>query len=365
MIVLEDLTKRYADKVAVDGLSLEVGDGEVCVLIGPSGCGKTTTLRMINRLIEPDGGRVLIDGEDVAALPVDELRRGLGYVIQSVGLFPHLTVADNIGVVPRLLNWQKDRIARRADELLALVGLEPKEYRDAYPGKLSGGEAQRVGVARALAADPPVLLMDEPFGAVDPLNRERLQSEFARIQRELRKTVVFVTHDIDEAIRLADRIAIMREGRLEQFDTPEVLLDRPANRFVHDFVGADRALKRLARVRVSDVMRSPAVVFEGAEEIALRDAAGRRRFVYVVERSGKLVGWLDSAAVSQGASPDEIVTHVDPQSVSVAPDDTLRDALSRMLGLGFRAISVIDDASRLVGEVTLAAVEDAITERDA
>lgn len=365
MITLEHLTKRYGDRAAVDDLSLEVSDGEVCVLIGPSGCGKTTTLRMINRLIEPTGGRVLIDGRDVAEFPVEELRRGLGYVIQSIGLFPHLTVSENIGVVPRLLKWPKERISERADELLRLVGLEPRDYRDTYPGKLSGGEAQRVGVARALAADPPVLLMDEPFGAVDPLNRERLQAEFARIQRELRKTVVFVTHDIDEAVRLADRVAVMRDGRLEQYDTPELLLDRPANHFVHDFVGADRALKRLARVRVSDVMRSPAVVFEGAEDLTLRDAAGRRRFVYVVERDGKLVGWLDSSAIAHGAPAEEIITHVDPAVVSVSPDDTLRDALSHMLGLGFRAISVVDEAGRLVGEITLTTVEDAIAERDA
>lgn len=365
MITLERVTKRYGDKVAVDSLSLEVAEGEVCVLIGPSGCGKTTTLRMINRLIEPTGGRILIGGADVAEMPLEELRRGLGYVIQSTGLFPHLTVAENIGVVPKLLKWPKGRIASRADEMLALVGLEPAAYRDAYPRKLSGGEAQRVGVARALAADPPVLLMDEPFGAVDPLNRERLQSEFARIQRELRKTVVFVTHDIDEAVRLADRIAVMRAGRLEQFDTPENLLDHPANRFVHDFVGADRALKRLARTRVADVMRSPAVVYLGAEEKALHEAAGRRRFVYVIERSGVLAGWLDAVAVQRGESAHDSVTHVDYREVSVAPDDTLRDALSRMMGLGFRAISVTEPDGRLIGEVTLTAIEDAIAERDA
>ena len=254
MITFENITKRYAEKTAVDSLSFEVPQGEVCVLIGPSGCGKTTTLRMVNRLIEPTSGRILVNGADATTMNVEELRRGLGYVIQSVGLFPHLTVADNIGVVPRLLDWDKRRTAERADELLALVGLAPEEYRAKYPVQLSGGEAQRVGVARALAADPPVLLMDEPFGAVDPLNRERLQAEFARIQRDLKKTVIFVTHDIDEAIRLADRVAIMRDGRLQQYDTPEAVLEHPANRFVHDFIGADRALKRLVRSRVSDVM---------------------------------------------------------------------------------------------------------------
>lgn len=365
MITLEGVTKRYDDRVAVSDLSLQVADGEVCVLIGPSGCGKTTTLRMINRLIEPTSGRILLDDRDIAHMRPEELRRGLGYVIQSIGLFPHLTVAENIGVVPRLLRWRQQKIAERADEMLALVGLEPAQYRDTYPRLLSGGEAQRVGVARALAADPPVLLMDEPFGAVDPLNRERLQAEFARIQRELRKTVVFVTHDIDEAVRLADRIAVMREGHLEQYATPEVLLDQPANHFVHDFVGSDRALKRLARISVADVMRSPAVVFAGAEHLALHEAAGRRRFVYVIERDGRLIGWMDIQAVEHGVSADDAVTRVNPAEVSVSPDDTLRDALSRMLGLGFRSISVTDEEDRLVGEVTFSAVEDAMADRDA
>jgi osmoprotectant transport system ATP-binding protein len=319
---------------------------------------------MINRLIEPTSGRILIDGRDVAEMPVEELRRSLGYAIQSVGLFPHLTVAENIAVVPRLLRWSKSRMSERADELLELVGLDPSAYRDVFPGNLSGGEAQRVGVARALAADPPALLMDEPFGAVDPLNRERLQTEFARIQRELRKTVVFVTHDIDEAVRLADRIAVMREGRLEQYSTPEVLLEQPANHFVHDFVGSDRALKRLVRMQVSDVMRSPAVVHLGAEEAALHDAAGRRRFVYVIERDGTLAGWLDAAAVQRGESAHDSVTHVKWREVSVSPDDSLRDALSRMLGLGFRAISVTDTHGRLVGEVTFTAVEEALAEHE-
>jgi osmoprotectant transport system ATP-binding protein len=364
VITLEHVSRRYADKVVVDDLSLEVAEGEVCVLIGPSGCGKTTTLRMINRLIEPTGGRILIGGQDTAAMRPEELRRGLGYVIQSTGLFPHLTVAENIGVVPRLLGWSKDRIVARAEELLGLVGLDPKTYAGEYPRQLSGGEAQRVGVARALAADPPVLLMDEPFGAVDPLNRERLQAEFARIQRELKKTVIFVTHDIDEAVRLADRVAVMREGRIEQYDTPEDLLDRPANRFVREFVGADRALKRLARVRVAEVMRAPAMAILGAGETVLRDAAGRRRFVYVVQADGRLVGWMDTSALAEGTPYDELVTRVDPGVVSVSPDDTLRDALSRMLGMGFRAISVTDDAGRLVGEVTFSAIEEAMTERD-
>lgn len=364
MIRLEGVTRRYGDTPAVDDLSFEVAEGEVCVLIGPSGCGKTTTLRMINRLIEPSGGRILVEGRDIMSLPAEELRRGLGYVIQSIGLFPHLTVAGNISVVPRLLGWDKARMAARADELLQRVGLPPDGYRDKYPRQLSGGEAQRVGVARALAADPPVLLMDEPFGAVDPLNRERLQTEFARIQRELHKTVIFVTHDIDEAIRLADKVAIMREGRLQQFASPEEVLNHPANKFVHDFVGADRALKRLVRVRVSDVMRSPATVFANAGEIGLREAAGRRRFTYVLEPDGRLLGWIDTRDLDRGVSAEDAITHVDADEASVRPDTSLRDALSRMLGLGFRSIAVTDDDCRLLGEVTFASVEAAMAEGD-
>jgi len=364
MIRLESVTKRYGDRVAVDDLSFEVAEGEVCVLIGPSGCGKTTTLRMINRLIEPTSGHILVDGRDIMSVRPEDLRRGLGYVIQSIGLFPHLTVEQNIGVVPRLLGWEKLRMAERARELLVLVGLDPDAYLGKYPRQLSGGEAQRVGVARALAADPPVLLMDEPFGAVDPLNRERLQAEFARIQRELHKTVIFVTHDIDEAIRLGDKIAIMKDGRLRQFASPEEVLNHPADKFVHDFVGADRALKRLVRVKVEDVMRSPAIVREGAEELAFRVAAGRRRFVYVVDEAGCLVGWLDTEDLAPDVDPASALTRVDATEVSVRGDASLRDALSRMLGLGFRSISVIEDGCRLVGEVTLADVEDLMAEGD-
>ena len=258
MIRLEALTKVYptshAGAASVDRVSFEVGAGETCVLLGPSGCGKTTTLRMINRLVAPTSGKVFIDGRDTDAIDPVALRRTIGYVIQQIGLFPNMTVAQNIGVVPRLLNWNAARMRRRAEELLAMLALEPKEFMDRYPNELSGGQAQRVGVARALAADPPVLLMDEPFGAVDPVNREVIQDEFLRMQKSLRKTVLFVSHDIDEAVKMADRIAIFRLGRLEQYAAPDELLARPANEFVAGFVGSDRTLKRLRRIRVADVM---------------------------------------------------------------------------------------------------------------
>ena len=248
MISLRGLTKRFASEArpAVDSLSLEIGAGETCVLIGPSGCGKTTTMRMVNRMIEPDAGTIEVAGRDVTHVDAIELRRSIGYVIQQIGLFPHMTIAENIATVPRLLRWDEARTGQRVDELLDLVAMDPGTYRGRFPRELSGGQRQRVGVARALAADPPVMLMDEPFGAIDPITRAKLQDEFLRIQQRLKKTIVFVTHDIDEAIRMGDRIAIMRAGRLVQYDAPETILARPEGAFVEEFVGSDRVLKRLS-----------------------------------------------------------------------------------------------------------------------
>jgi len=273
MIKLKGLVKQFpgAARPAIDHLDLEVDAGEVCVLIGPSGCGKTTTMRMINRLIEPTGGTIEVNDKDVTHVDPVELRRGIGYVIQQVGLFPHMTIAANIATVPRLLGWDDARTARRVGELLRLVGMEPEAFRDRYPRELSGGQRQRIGVARALAADPPVLLMDEPFGAIDPINRTRVQDEFLKIQRQLKKTVVFVTHDIDEAIKMGDRIALLRDGQLVQHATPAEMLARPANRFVVDFVGADRARKRLSLITCVSLANPGPVV--GAPEVAAETSA--------------------------------------------------------------------------------------------
>jgi osmoprotectant transport system ATP-binding protein len=260
MIEFRDVSKTYpgTERPVVNDLSFEVLDGEICVLVGPSGCGKTTSMRMINRLIEPTSGEILIDGEPNTAMSGTKLRRHIGYAIQQIGLFPHRTIAANIATVPQLLEWEKDRITARVDELLELVGLDPEQYRDRYPAELSGGQQQRVGVARAMAADPPIMLMDEPFGAVDPITRHRLQDEFLRIQGEIKKTIVFVTHDIDEAIKMGDRIAILQQGGiLAQYDTPENILAAPNSEFVSSFVGTDRVLKRLSLLRVSDVELDP------------------------------------------------------------------------------------------------------------
>jgi osmoprotectant transport system ATP-binding protein len=308
-------SKRYpgSDRPAVDRLSLEVGAGEICVLVGPSGCGKTTAMRMVNRMIEITEGDILVGGRSVREADENELRRHVGYVIQQIGLFPHRTIAENIATVPKLLGWDKRRTAARVRELLDLIGL-PAEMGRRYPAQLSGGQRQRVGVARALAADPPVMLMDEPFGAIDPINRERLQNEFLRLQAELRKTVVFVTHDIDEAIKMGDRIAVMQEGGvLAQYATPAELLMRPANAFVEDFVGADRALKRLSLQRVRDIQLLPARDGATGPRIAsdalLRDAlsdllAHEAQYGPVVE-DARVVGLLSIELISRAITEDE------------------------------------------------------------
>ena len=305
MIRFEHVSKSYpeASRPAVADLTFDVPDGAVCVLVGPSGCGKSTTLRMTNRLIEPDAGTISVDGRDVRDFAPEELRRHIGYAIQGVGLFPHWTVHENIGIVPWLLKWEQSRIDARVAELLDLVGLDAAHYDAKYPDELSGGEAQRVGVARALAADPPVLLMDEPFGAVDPLTRDRLQTEFLGIQQRLRKTVLFVTHDMDEAVKLGDRIAIMREGRLAQYDVPERVLAYPAEEFVAGFVGGERALKRLSLAPIAEAL----------------------------------------GPVSDAADPDRAV----PLS------GTLRDALAKILELGVPAVDVRDESGTIVGSVSV------------
>ena len=362
MIRLENLTKYYGDAIAVNGLSLEVNEGEVCVLIGPSGCGKTTSLRMINRLIEPTSGRIFIDGRDTTEIKPEQLRRFIGYAIQSVGLFPHMTVAANIAVVPELLHWEKNRITERTQELLTLVGLNPIEYAKKYPSQLSGGEAQRIGVARALAADPPILLMDEPFGALDPLTRERLQAQFARIQQELKKSVILVTHDLDEAIRLADRIAIMESGKLVQYDTPEIILSKPANKFVHDFVGTDRALKRLSRIGIENFIKPAPSVSINATMAEASATVGKRHSVWVVDSESQLIGWIDRDSLPGASSVVEVVVRGNMEEICIFLGATLREALSRMLGQGVKDIPVVSDEKHLIGELTLSDIEAATAE---
>lgn len=307
MIRMENVTKRYGESAApsVDNLTLDVPEGSTVALIGPSGCGKTTTMRMINRLIEPTEGHIFVNGEDVTRADPVKLRRHIGYVIQNVGLFPHMTIAENIAAVPNLLGWDQPRIAKRTDELLDLVGLDPKEMLKRYPRQLSGGQRQRIGVARALAADPSVLLMDEPFGAIDPIARTRLQDEFKQILKRVRKTVVLVTHDLDEAIRLGDRIAIMRAGKIVQYDAPDAILSHPVDDFVANFVGIDRAIKRLSLFSVADAMRPGAPSSPAASVTAsanLRDAlslmvAANSDVLSVVDGGGIVTGQLTRDAI--------------------------------------------------------------------
>ena len=331
---LTDVVKKYPgqDAPAVDNLSLHIPAGEIVMFVGPSGCGKTTSLKMINRLIEPTSGTITIGGEDVKGRSVDELRRHIGYVIQGGSLFPHMTVAQNIAMVPKLLKWDGKRIDDRVDELLDLVSLDATKYRDRYPRELSGGQQQRVGVARGLAADPPVVLMDEPFGAVDPITRQRLQDELMSIQAELRKTIVCVTHDIDEAIKLGDRICILREGaEIAQYDTPENILANPANRFVEDFVGAGSSLKQLTLMRVSDIdlLDWPtATVGEPSADAVRRAREAGERSVIILDERRRPRDWVwlrdleDAATVSRPSGDD--VLGVDRRA-------TLNDALDDML----------------------------------
>jgi osmoprotectant transport system ATP-binding protein len=302
-IKLIQVTKQYDGQPhpAVDSVSLDIPAGELVVFVGPSGCGKTTTMKMINRLIEPTSGQILLGGEDVLRREPDELRRHIGYVIQQIGLFPHMTIAENIQLVPGLLGWSAERSRRRSDELLDLVGLDPAGFRDRYPRQLSGGQQQRVGVARALAADPPVMLMDEPFGATDPITRERLQNEFLRLQAELRKTIVFVTHDFDEAVKLGDRIAVLTErSRIAQYDTPEAILASPADDYVAGFVGSAAAIKRLGLIPVSRLDARPGV--EDGLPAVPQDATARDALDLMIRHGTSRVrvgdGTLEFAAIS-------------------------------------------------------------------
>jgi osmoprotectant transport system ATP-binding protein len=331
MIRLERVTKRYpGGQVAVRELTIEFATGQLTMLVGPSGCGKTTTLKMINLLIEPSEGRIFHDDQDVTHVDPVVLRLRMGYVIQNVGLFPHMSIADNVATVPRLLQWDKERIRRRVDELLELVGLDPKQFAHRYPHQLSGGQRQRVGVARALGADPPILLMDEPFGAIDRIARERLQNEFLRIQREVRKTVVFVTHDIDEAIKLGDRIAVMNLGELVQYDTPAAILAKPASDLVIDLLGPDRGLKRLSvtPIDLNALERPPVVHADDSLADARRMLDSRWDRVIVLDRKDKPVGELDR---SQADGDGRVGERARPFDAIIGADRTLYDAFSQML----------------------------------
>ncbi|GCD44569.1 ABC transporter ATP-binding protein [Streptomyces paromomycinus] len=361
MIRFESVTKRYPDgTTAVDDLSFEVAEGELVTLVGPSGCGKTTTMKMVNRLIDPTGGRILVEDEDIATADPVRLRRRIGYVIQQTGLFPHRTVLDNTATVPHLLGWPRKKARARAAELLDLVGLDPDVHGSRYPDQLSGGERQRVGVARALAADPPVLLMDEPFGAVDPVVRDRLQKEFLRLQASLHKTVLLVTHDIEEAIRLGDRIAVYGQGRIEQYDTPASVLGAPASPYVAEFVGSDRALKQLAVTGIDpgDLEHPPfARLGEPAGRAAERLRAEGARWAVVLDEEGGLHGWVGTEEVSEARG--NVSAHARRMEAWVPVSGSLKDAFSEMLKYDAGWIAVVD-GTRFLGVLTPARLHEAL-----
>jgi osmoprotectant transport system ATP-binding protein len=353
-------SKRYPSSTvaAVDHLDLEVPAGEICVLVGPSGCGKTTAMRMVNRTVELSEGDVLIGERSVREREPAQLRREIGYVIQQVGLFPHRTIAENVGAVPQLLGWKKERIAARSAELLELIGLDP-DLAERYPAQLSGGQQQRVGVARALAADPLVMLMDEPFGAIDPINRERLQNEFLRLQAEIGKTVLFVTHDIDEAIKMGDRIAVMREGgKVAQYATPAEILMDPADEFVEDFVGADRALKRLALMRVADIdlWEAPlAYVGQPTAEVRTKLEGAEVPYPLLFDGERRPLGWLserDLATELVPAQPDF------PLGPLLDLHDVMRDALADLLQGEAQYAAVADHRGRIAGVLSVEIISE-------
>jgi osmoprotectant transport system ATP-binding protein len=334
MIALHDVSKTYpkATQPAVSGLTLEVPEGAIVMLIGPSGCGKTTTLKMMNRLIEPSSGRIVLDGVDVTDVNADQLRRRIGYVIQQVGLFPHLSIADNIAVVPKMLGWDRNRVSARVDELLHLVGMEPRDFRDRYPRQLSGGQQQRVGFARGLAADPPVMLMDEPFGAIDPITRERLQDEFLEVQRQVAKTICFVTHDLTEAVKLGDRIAIFAPGgKLAQYDTPDVVLTNPANDFVAEFIGSGAAVRRLSLLELRHLELEEVVSAPGA-------TSSNGHPVLAVDDAGRPTAWQHFPGLAEP-----------PPLVMVPLTGTVYDAVDLMLDGRTPVVAIVDSEERPCG----------------
>ena len=365
-ISLRDVTKTYSgvDTPAVKDLNLDVANGEILVLVGPSGCGKSTTLRLINRMIEPSSGEIIFDGENVTKSDPNELRRRMGYVIQQIGLFPHRTIAENIAIVPKSLKWPKEKIRARVDELLELTGMDPNVYRDRYPKELSGGQAQRVGVARALGAEPDVLLMDEPFGAIDPITRFNLQNEFLRLQSELKKTIVFVTHDIDEAVKMGDRIAILKDqSEIAQLDTPEAILTNPADSFVEDFLGSGAVLKTLTLRRLNDIqlVHPPEIT----QQTSRSEAAAQLRqsghpFMVLLDDSRRPIAWVNEENLD---SSDSLVSNSRRISVKLEPEDTLQEALSVMLQSSTGMSAVVDSSGQYLGTCTIQSLAELLTDQ--
>ncbi|EEG76186.1 ABC transporter ATP-binding protein [Dethiobacter alkaliphilus] len=367
MIRFEKITKKFADgTVAVDNVNLTVESGEFAVLIGPSGSGKTTTMKMINRLIPISSGKIYIDGEDTDKINPIELRRNIGYVIQQIGLFPHMTVGENIALVPRLKKWPEEKYAGRVDELLDLVGLNPKEYKNRFPNQLSGGQQQRIGVIRALAAEPPIILMDEPFGALDPITREQLQNELLRLQDAVKKTIVFVTHDMDEALKLGDRICIMKAGRVVQFDSSEKILREPANDFVEEFIGRERMLRTPDTVSLEEIMISDPVTVNPKRGVteALRIMRKRRvDSLMVVDNKDLLIGILTAKDVHENINHGGQIAEIMSKDVVAASENqSVSDILSLMRekNVGYMPVTTVD--GKLKGLITRTSITNVLTE---
>lgn len=351
---MENVTKQFGKVKAVDRVNLRIAPGEFLVLIGPSGCGKTTTMKMINRLIDPSEGRILIEGKDISAEDPIQLRRQIGYVIQEIGLLPHMTIADNIALVPRLLKWPREKQKKRVEELLEMVGLDAAVFTNKYPRQLSGGQRQRIGVARALAVDPPIMLMDEPFGALDPITREQMQDEFIRLQEQVKKTIVFVTHDMDEALKFADRVAIMEHGKIVQCDTPETILRRPANEFVRDFVGSDHTLKQLSLIKVKEAMLTEIDTLMPEHNIGRAREYFDRGYssMVIIDEGRQVLGYVNKDDIA-GHPDDCPVTAIMVTPISTVDSErTLKEALTVMVRNDAGYIAVTDSQKRLVGIIT-------------
>jgi osmoprotectant transport system ATP-binding protein len=370
MIKIENVTKKFPgmEIPAVKDLNLEVKAGDICVLVGPSGCGKTTTMKMINRIHEPTSGSIYIDGQDALKMNPIKLRLDIGYVIQEIGLFPHMTIAENVATVPNEKKWPKEKTKKKVAEMLTLVGLNPEQHGSRYPSELSGGQRQRVGVARAMATDPPIMLMDEPFGAVDPITRAKLQNEFLRIQERIGKTIVFVTHDIDEAIKMGDTIAVMRDGELIQHATPNDLLSAPADEFVSSLVGRNRSIKRLHLIRIRDILSDldrpkPAKVDTSVDDIRRQLDESDIRSVMVVDKDNKLKGiiGINDLKKKTGENAADYIQILDQ---SVTSDATLNDALSVMLECGEGYVAVVNEDDQYQGTITLGDLLSVVKEED-
>lgn len=361
MLSLQEVTKIYpgAEHIkAVDDLSFDLMEGEICTVVGPSGCGKTTAMKMINRLIPMTSGKIMVDGQNINRMDTIELRRSIGYVIQNIGLFPNMTIAQNIAIVPKLKGWDSERITEKVEGLLEIVNLAPEEFMNRFPRELSGGQQQRIGVARAMAADPPIMLMDEPFGAIDPINRDHLQNEFLKIQEKVKKTIVFVTHDINEAIKMGDKICLLRAGKLVQYDSPEKMLTEPANDFVRDFVGGDRTLKRLNLLTIKSAMQpAPQTISADAELETARAKLAElgSEHLIVVDADNRLLGCVDAEALAK--KKDSVGDVVKPTEAYLPASASLKDGLSEIFTHDLGFIIAIDDDKRVCGILTEANIK--------